>query len=66
MSRAFIALSFAALLLGPVAAHATIMTGSFSGTMTDGTDTSGVFGTSGADLSNDVLTGTFTLRHVPI
>jgi hypothetical protein len=60
MSRKFIACSVAALLLGPAAAHATIMTGSFSGTMTSGTDQDNLFGGGiGSDLTEHPVTGTF-------
>ena len=60
MSRKFIALSVGALLLGPAAARATIMTGSFSGTMTAGTDQNNLFGGgAGSDLTNATATGTF-------
>jgi hypothetical protein len=60
MSNKFIALGIGALLLAPVAAQATIIDGSFSGTMTDGTDTSGIFNEpSSTDLTGDTVTGTF-------
>jgi hypothetical protein len=60
MSRNIIAFAAGALLLSPVAAHAVIIDGSFSGTMSDGTDISGVFGEPAAtDLSGDPVTGTF-------
>lgn len=60
MSRRCIALSIGALLLGPAAAHATIMTGSFSGTMTAGTDQDNLFGGGvGSDLTDHLVTGTF-------
>src|SRR5580658_7946825 len=60
MSRNIIAFAAGALLLSPVAAHAIIIDGSFTGTMTDGTDISGVFGdTPGSDLTGDPVTGTF-------
>jgi MYXO-CTERM domain-containing protein len=59
MSRKFIALSIGALLLGPVAAHATVMSGSFTGTMTAGTDEDNLFGTGNTDLTGDAVTGTF-------
>jgi hypothetical protein len=60
MSHKLIALSLGALLLGPAAAHATIMTGSFTGTMTAGTDQDNLFGLGvGADLTGDTVTGTF-------
>jgi hypothetical protein len=60
MSNKILAAVTGALLLGPIAAHATIVDGSFSGTMSSGTDTTGVFGTPGADLTSDAITGTFT------
>jgi hypothetical protein len=54
------ALSVAALLLGPAAVHATIMSGSFSATMTAGTDQNNLFGGgAGSDLTGDAVTGTF-------
>jgi len=60
MSREIIALVVGALILGPAAAQATIIDGSFSGTLSSGTDFSGVFGdTPGSDLTNDAITGTF-------
>jgi hypothetical protein len=60
MSRKLIALSAGALLLGPAAAHATIMTGSFSGSMTAGTDENNLFGGGvGSDLTEQFVTGTF-------
>jgi hypothetical protein len=60
MSHKFVAFSVATLLLGPAAAHATIMTGSFSGTMTAGTDADNLFGGGVAsDLTDDAVTGTF-------
>ena len=58
--KIFVATIAGALLLVPAAAHASAMTGSFSGTMSSGTDTTGVFGPSGADLTNDTVTGTFS------
>jgi hypothetical protein len=60
MSNTLRAAALSALLLSPVAAGATIVTGSFTGTMSGGTDTTGVFGTPGADLTNDTVTGSFT------
>ena len=45
--------------LAPVAARADIVTGSFTGTLGDGTDTTGVFGPPGGDLTNEPITGTF-------
>ena len=51
-------LAAACTLLLSGAARADIISGSFSGTMTDGMDTTGVFGAVGADLSNDPFTGT--------
>jgi hypothetical protein len=60
MSRNLIAFAAAASLLSPVAAHAIIIDGSFSGTMSDGTDVSGVFGEpASTDLTGDPVTGTF-------
>jgi hypothetical protein len=59
MSHKFIALSIGALLLAPAAARATIIDGSFSGTMSGGTDTTGIFGVPAADLTGDTITGTF-------
>jgi hypothetical protein len=49
-----------ALLLTPIMAKADLVTGSFSGTMSDGTDTTGVFGTVDADLSGDTIDGTYS------
>jgi len=63
MSKTVLAALAGAAMLGSVSAHATIMDGSFSGTITpgfDNTDVSGVFGTPGADLTNDTVTGQFT------
>jgi hypothetical protein len=45
--------------LSPLTAHATIVDGSFAGTLSAGTDVSGVFGTPGADLTSDAIIGTF-------
>ncbi len=61
MTNKFIAAAMAgASLLGPVAAQATMVDGSFSGTLSDGTDGTGVFGfTPGTDLTGDTVTGTF-------
>jgi hypothetical protein len=61
MRNKFIAAAVAgASLLGPVAAQATIVDGSFSGTLFGGTDTTGVFGfVPGTDLTGDTVTGTF-------
>lgn len=58
-------LSIMALALGlalftPLAANAVVVDGSFSGVLTSGTDTSGVFETAGSDLTGQSLTGTFT------
>ncbi len=60
MSRKLIVLAAGALLFSPLAAHATIVTGSFSGTITSGTDSTGVFGADGGTLDGDDLTGTFS------
>jgi hypothetical protein len=64
MSNKILAAAAGVLLLGPllapIAAQATIVSGSFSGTMDIGTDDTGVFGTPGADLSGDAISGTFT------
>jgi hypothetical protein len=60
MSSKIIAAIIGALCLGPMAAHATTMNGTFSGTLTEGTDYTGVFGPAGSDLTNDAITGTFT------
>jgi hypothetical protein len=60
MSRKLIALSIGALLLGPAAARADIMSGSFTGTMTAGTDEDNLFGLGDdSDLTGDAVTGTF-------
>src|SRR4051812_2170536 len=53
----------AAIGFGPVAAQAspgTIVTGTLIGTMTSGTDDSGVFGSEGADLTGQWVRGTFS------
>jgi len=60
MSPKLIAFVAGALCLGPLAAQATVVTGSFVGVMSSGTDSTGVFGTVGGDLSNDAITGAFT------
>jgi hypothetical protein len=60
MSRVIIGLAVAALCLGPTAAKATIVTGSFSGSVSAGTDSDNVFGADGGTLDGDSLTGTFT------
>jgi hypothetical protein len=64
MSNKIVAAAAGILLLGPLvapmAAQATIVAGSFAGTMTGGTDDTGVFGAQGADLTGDAITGTFT------
>jgi hypothetical protein len=61
MSRKLIALSIGALLLGPAAARADIMSGSFTGTMTAGTDEDDLFGLGvDEDLTGQNVTGTFT------
>jgi hypothetical protein len=60
MSHKIIALVVGALCLGPVAAQATIVTGSFSGSMSYGTDSTGAFGADGGVLDGDAITGTFT------
>jgi len=59
MSHRIIASLACSLLLAPAAAHATVMEGDFSGTIDNGTDVTGVFGTPG-DLTGDSVTGTFT------
>jgi hypothetical protein len=48
------------LLVAPLTAHAVVIDGSFAGTMDFGTDTTGVFGTPGADLTGDAVAGTFS------
>jgi hypothetical protein len=60
MSRKLVAAVAASLILGPAVAHAADMTGSFAGTITSGTDATGVFGTAGAGLAGDPVTGMFT------
>jgi hypothetical protein len=61
MSRKLITFGVGALLLAPVAAQATIIDGSFSATMTDGTDTTGIFNEApGSDLTGDTVTGTYS------
>ena len=59
MSRNIIAAVAASFILAP-AAWATDMSGSFAGAITTGTDPTGVFGTVGAVLNGDPVTGTFT------
>ena len=46
--------------VGPAVANASVVTGSFSGTVSSGSDTTGVFGSVGGDLTNDTITGTFS------
>jgi hypothetical protein len=60
MSYKIIACVAGALCLGPVVAQADVVTGSFTGTMSNGTDSTGVFGADGGDLSNDAITGSFS------
>jgi hypothetical protein len=60
MSRTVLAALAGAAMLGSVSAHATIMDGSFSGTISSGTDNSGVFGAPNTDLTNATVTGQFT------
>jgi hypothetical protein len=60
MSSKILAAVVGVALFGPMTAQATIVDGSFSGTLSSGTDTTGVFGTPGADLTNDAITGTFS------
>lgn len=60
MSRSILIAGAMAALLGTSAAHATLMRGTFAGTMDSGTDTTGVFGTASANLAGDTITGTFT------
>lgn len=50
---------FCALLLCTTAAYADVVTGSFDGTISSGTDSTGVFGPTGS-LASDSITGTFT------
>ena len=59
MCSKFATIAIFAALFAPASVQATLVHGNFSGTMSDGTDTTGVFGTPGADLANDVITGTF-------
>ena len=59
MSHKIIAAVAFAMLLGPAAARATVIDGSFSGTLTSGEDTTGVFGPASTGLTGDVITGTF-------
>jgi hypothetical protein len=49
-----------ALLFSPMAARADIVTGTFAGTLYDGTDMTGVFETAGSDLMDASVTGTFS------
>jgi hypothetical protein len=49
-----------ALILSPLGARATVVTGTFSGGFYDGTDTTGVFETAGSDLTGAAVTGTFS------
>jgi hypothetical protein len=60
MSNKIVAALASVLLLGPVAAQASVIDGMFSGTIDNGTDTTGVFGAPGANLTGDAVTGTFT------
>ena len=48
------------VLLTPLAAGAMVVTGTFGGVLSGGTDTNGVFGTAGGDLSGQNLIGAFT------
>ena len=59
MSSKLIGALACVLLMMPFAAKADVITGSFTGVMSNGLDTTGVFGTPGADLTNDTITGTF-------
>ena len=50
------------MLAAPHAAEAQSMTATITGTVTSGTDTTGVFGAAGADLTGDPFTLTFTFN----
>lgn len=58
MSRTLLLAAVGSLFLAG-AAQADTVAGTFTGTMTFGNDVSGVFGPSGADLTNDAVSGTF-------
>jgi hypothetical protein len=59
MSSKFLIAAAGSMLLGSATAHATIMTGSFSGELTsDGTDTQGVFGSDNDLTDGTAVTGT--------
>jgi hypothetical protein len=61
MSRKLIALAACAMLFSPMAARATVVSGSFSGTL-DGSgagDITGVFGSPGSFTAGEAITGTF-------
>jgi len=60
MSYKIIGYVVGALCLGPVVAQASVVTGSFVGVMSAGTDSTGVFGPDGGDLSNAAITGSFS------
>ncbi len=60
MSYKIIGCVAGALCLGPAVAQASGVIGSFVGVMSDGTDSTGVFGADGGDLSNDAITGSFS------
>jgi len=60
MFQRIMAFAAGAFLLGPMTVQAAIIQGSFSGTMTGGTDMSGVFGEpANSGMTGDVVTGTF-------
>ena len=59
MSHKIIAAAAFAIVLGPMAAQATVIDGSFSGTLTGGDDTTGVFGPASSDLTGEAISGTF-------
>jgi len=54
-----------ALILSPLGARATVVTGTFSGGFYDGTDMTGVFETAGSDLTGAAVTGTFSY-NIPV
>src|ERR1700685_994546 len=49
------------LLCAAAPAHATVVTGTFIGIITSGNDNAGVYGTPGASLVGDTITGVITL-----
>jgi hypothetical protein len=60
MFNKIVAAAALGLLVAPFTAHAVLIDGSFAGTMDFGSDTTGVFGKPGEDLTGDAVTGTFS------